>query len=421
MPALDPQLPAHRAQCPHCDLELTVPLLYGGQLARCPRCNDVLCRIPLRAFDAPLAYALAALVFLLLSFSFPLIGMTVEGVHQQITILSSAETLFHEDFALIADLLLLVLLFTPALFLAATSYVYLALRLQKRWIGLRSATQLAASSRPWMMVDVFALAILVSMIKLVSLAEIQFGLSFWSLLLFSLTLTKTAALIDEHWLNYQLDKLYGEDPAENWQQTGLCCRSCGKRNPAAATRCMRCQHHLSPRRPRSLQLTAGLLVTAALLYIPANIYPIMLTESLRSNEASTILEGVVIMWNLGSYPIAFIIFIASILVPIAKFSALTLLCCAAYARKGAGASASARRYTQLYRITELIGRWSMVDVFVVAILVALVRMGKVMSVYPGIAALSFTGVVIFTMLAAMSFDIRLIWDKRIHKESPAHD
>lgn len=421
MPAIDAILPAHPMQCPHCDLELSLPALQAGQLARCPRCDDVLCRIPLHATDSTLAYAVSAMIFLCLSFAFPLLGMTVEGVHQQITIFSSAEILFHEDFVLIADLLLLVLLFTPALFLVATFYVYLALRLSSRWLGLRAAAQLAASSRPWMMVDVFALAILVSMIKLASLAEIHFGLSFWSLLLFSLSLTKTASLVDKHWLNFKLAQLYGDDPTQPWADGEQSCPACDKRNPKDARRCVRCAHRLSPRRPHSLQLTVGLLLTAAILYIPANLYPIMLTESLRSSEASTILEGVVIMWKLGSYPIALIIFIASVLVPIAKFAALSLLCIAVGLRKGAGETVSARRYTQLYRVTELIGRWSMVDVFVVAILVALVRMGKIMSVYPGVAALSFTGVVVFTMLAAMSFDIRLIWDKRINKENPAHD
>jgi paraquat-inducible protein A len=161
------------------------------------------------------------------------------------------------------------------------------------------------------------------------------------------------------------------------------------------------------RKTDSVQRTLALLITATILYIPANIYPIMVTEALGKSEESTILGGVVLLINLGSVPIAAVIFIASVVVPSAKFLALYYL---VWSVKS-GSRASGRQRTTLYQLTELIGKWSMVDVFVVAILVALVHLGGVMVIRPGIAALSFAGVVITTMIAAQSFDPRLIWDR----------
>ncbi len=185
----------------------------------------------------------------------------------------------------------------------------------------------------------------------------------------------------------------------------LCCHSCGRLSPQDTLRCPRCQSRLHIRKPASLQRTFALLITSILLYIPANVLPIMNTEFLGQQQLSTILGGVLLLWEHGSYPIALVIFIASVLVPMAKIFALCWLCFTV--SRGHNRP---KHLTRLYLLTELVGRWSMVDVFVVAILVALIQLGALMSIYPGAAALAFAGVVILTMLAAMSFDPRLIWD-----------
>ena len=155
-------------------------------------------------------------------------------------------------------------------------------------------------------------------------------------------------------------------------------------------------------------------MAATLLYVPANVYPIMITTSLGHTEPSTIIGGVITLWQHGSYPIAAVIFIASILVPVSKLIAMAWLCLKV-PRDGDLKSVSR---TRLYRVTEFIGRWSMVDVFVVAILVALIRAGNLMSIAPGPAALAFGAVVVLTMLAAMAFDPRLIWDTPSPKATP---
>lgn len=191
-------------------------------------------------------------------------------------------------------------------------------------------------------------------------------------------------------------------------ESGLaCCHTCYRLVPKDEHHCPRCNASVHVRLPNSLNRTMALVVTAALLYIPAMTLPIMTTVTLGRPTDSTVIGGVVILWNMGSYPIAAVIFIASVCVPISKLVALTVLCwIAKYGSRG-----YARQHTELYRITELVGRWSMIDVFVVAVLVALIKLGDVLAFYPGVAAVTFASVVIITMVAAETFDPRLIWDR----------
>ncbi len=149
------------------------------------------------------------------------------------------------------------------------------------------------------------------------------------------------------------------------------------------------------------------MVAAALMYIPANMLPIMSIRELGVQTESTIVQGLVQFWEAGSYPIAIVIFTASILIPLLKIFALLWLCAAA---KGL-VPHSSTILGKVYWMTELLGRWSMVDIFVVAILVTMVQLGTYMSVTPGPGALAFAFVVILTMFAAMSFDPRLLWDQ----------
>ena len=158
----------------------------------------------------------------------------------------------------------------------------------------------------------------------------------------------------------------------------------------------------------SLQRTWALLVAATLCCFPAHLYPIMVTTSLGHTQPSTIISGVLQFLQHGDWPIALIIFTASVLVPFGKIMALSWLCLAA--RRDAPLDMTAQM--RLYRITEWVGRWSMIDVFVVAIVVALVRLGNLLSIDPGPGGLAFAAVVVLTMLAAFSFDPRLIWDRQ---------
>jgi paraquat-inducible protein A len=197
-------------------------------------------------------------------------------------------------------------------------------------------------------------------------------------------------------------------PAGTAAAEGLaCCHVCFKVALEALGRCPRCRARLHLREPNSLQRALALVATASLLYIPANVLPIMTTEQLGRAMDSTILGGVVVLIHHGDYPIAGVIFIASVLVPLSKLIALSWLCWTV----SRGQPSSHHERARLYRAAELVGKWSMTDVFVVAILVALIHLTGLLVIRPGTAALAFGGVVIVTMLAAHAFDPRLIWDQ----------
>ena len=185
------------------------------------------------------------------------------------------------------------------------------------------------------------------------------------------------------------------------------CHLCLKLASKDLHQCPRCGSALHLRKPASLQRTLALLITAVVLYLPANILPIMVTDQLGNSTESTILGGVVLLIQLDSIPIAVVIFIASVMVPLGKMLVMFYLCWSV----SHGPPVSQRQRTVMYRITEFIGKWSMLDVFVVAILVALVNLGGLLVIRPGGAALAFAGVVMVTMVAAESFDPRLMWDQ----------
>jgi len=184
------------------------------------------------------------------------------------------------------------------------------------------------------------------------------------------------------------------------------CHLCCKLAPSNLHHCPRCGSRLHLRKADSLQRTMALLITACVLYIPANIYPIMHTDSLGTTTPSTIMGGVILLIKLGSVPVAVIIFVFSIVIPSAKLMSMFYLVWSVNHVR----NVTPRQRSVMYRITEFVGKWSMVDVFVVAILVALVHLGGLLVIRPGIAALAFAGVVMVTMVAAESFDSRLIWD-----------
>jgi paraquat-inducible protein A len=190
------------------------------------------------------------------------------------------------------------------------------------------------------------------------------------------------------------------------------CHTCLALNAVDTSECSRCGGSIHARIPNSIQRTLAYLIAAVILYVPANLFPIMTTEQFGQPLDSTIIGGVILLWNMGSYPIALVIFIASVLVPIGKIFALATLCWTVTHQH----RTSQRQRTSLYRITELIGKWSMVDVFVVAILVALIQITGIIVIRPGSAALAFAVMVILTMLSAINFDPRLIWDRANKQE-----
>lgn len=188
------------------------------------------------------------------------------------------------------------------------------------------------------------------------------------------------------------------------------CHTCGliSRSPLGmhATRCPRCGAAVHKRKPDSIARTWALLIAAYILFIPANLLPVMNTGSITGTQQDTIISGVVFLWINGSWPLAVLVFFASIVVPMVKLIALTFLLVSVQR----GSSWRPLERTKLYRFLEFIGRWSMLDIYVITILVALVHLQSLATVTAGPGAIAFGAVVVLTILAAMAFDPRLIWD-----------
>ena len=364
----------HTMRCHECHLTVKLPLLTHKQAAVCPRCGLQLTVYHHNASQRIIALATTSLIFLLASLPFEFLSFSASGQYQSIDILGSLWILVEKDYALLALLQAIVVLILPAFVLMSLLYLLVPLQLGLRPKRADWVVKTLFNLLPWTMAEIFLIGVLVSLIKIVSMADIGLGLSFFAFLLFTIFMTITLLYVDK----YQLTLLIDSEVEEEHKPI----------NPA-----------------HSIQTTWALLFTSILLYIPANILPIMHTSVLGSDEPSTILGGVILLWKMGSYPIAVVIFIASVFVPVAK---IVILCWLNYSVQAKQQHANSERI-YWYRITEFVGRWSMIDVFVVAVLVSLIQLGNIMSILPGHAALAFCGVVICTMLAAMSFDSRLIW------------
>jgi paraquat-inducible protein A len=190
---------------------------------------------------------------------------------------------------------------------------------------------------------------------------------------------------------------------------GLLSRPAGAEEPGE---CPRCGEELEFRRRDAVQRTWALIIAAAICYLPANILPVMRTTTLTSEEPDTIISGVVYLYTSGSWYLALILLIASVMIPLAKLAALAYLLTTVQR----GSVRNNRERARLYRVLEIIGRWSMVDVFVATFVVALIQLQPLMSVAPEPGVLFFSAVVILTIIAAESFDPRLIWDSSQGKQ-----
>jgi paraquat-inducible protein A len=211
--------------------------------------------------------------------------------------------------------------------------------------------------------------------------------------------------------NAHIDDAYLHLPTAN-DLSLIVCHSCGQLNPIALNNhpCSRCHAILHQRKPASLDRTWALMLSAMIMYIPANLLPMTITDSLFGEQQDTIMSGVIYFWKSSDYLVASIIFTASIFIPMLKLVILTFLLIAVHQQESNKKKWRPEQCATLYRVVEFIGRWSMIDVFVVSLLTALIQMQSLASISAGPAAVAFGAVVVLTMLASLSFDPRIIWD-----------
>ncbi|MFP1741948.1 membrane integrity-associated transporter subunit PqiA [Lonsdalea quercina] len=396
--------------CPQCDLLVELPDLRPGQRAVCPRCNTLLTSHRPEARRRSVSFAISALVMLFLSALFPFVSMQVAGITSEVTLLEIPKVMVDENYASVATLFMLFVQCIPASCMLIIIGLCGHIRMN---LGLtRLLARILFQLKSWGMPEIFLAGVLVSFVKLMAYGSIGIGISFIPYVLFCLLQLLAFQSLDRRRLWHDVTPAPAVPDTLETGRSGIAqgvrsCSCCTAVLPADVQVCPRCHTHGHLRRRHSLQWTLALLVTSLMLYIPANMLPIMVTEALGNRMDSTIMSGVVLLWGSGSYPVALVIFIASIMVPTLKMIALGWLC---WCTQGKSRHDTERMHL-VYEVVEFVGRWSMIDVFVIAVLSALVRVGRFMSVYPEIGAVLFAAVVILTMLAAIMFDPRLLWDR----------
>jgi paraquat-inducible protein A len=295
-------------------------------------------------------------------------------------------------------------------------YVLIGLRLPHPPRHVRTVFAWVQRLRPWSMIEVYLLSVFVAYVKLRAIVFIQIGVALYALGALLLTMIAADFMRDAQFVWEEMerrgipgDKIDHAAVAATAVQDGVIgCDTCGLVCRAAdeRARCPRCGFRLRHRKPNSVARTWALGVAAAVLYVPANVYPVLTLVRFGTGQPSTILGGARELLDAGQWPLAALVFFASIMVPMLKLVGLTILLTSIHARR----NDRLHDRTVLYRIIDSIGRWSMIDIFMESILVALVQFGALVTINPGFGAVAFAGVVILTMFAARSFDPRVMWD-----------
>ena len=398
------------AVCPQCALTQHLPKLSRGGAARCARCGyELLARRPDRRAPT-LALTLTGLILFAIVHAFPLLTLRLRGQTTQATVLSGVTELWAQGHWAVAAAVAATTVLVPGLQLLALLAVSLlpARGRTGSWIarGLRGLRQLS----PWGMMDVFMIGVLVAIAKLSDLASVVPGPALFALAALIFVVAGARASLDpeKSWQRLAPAAVSPPRPhvSASWCRCTVCELTVSRPDADAISRCLRCGALLRHRKPYSVQRTWALLLAAAMLYVPANLYPILSVTSFGRVQADTILSGVSFLLHHDMLPLAVVVFVASVLVPLLKILLLLALLLSVQWRL----CWQPRARTALYRFAEAIGRWSMVDLYVVTILVALVRFERVAQIEAEMGALFFGAVVVLTMGAALSFDPRLIWD-----------
>ncbi|MGH6917786.1 MAG: paraquat-inducible protein A [Geminicoccaceae bacterium] len=396
--------------CHDCGLVHHVRPLRQGGAASCTRCGAVLYRHKPDSIDRALMLTLAALILFVVANSFPFLTFKLEGRATTSTLMTGVIQLYEDGMWPLALLVFGATILVPLAKLLATTYVLLPLRLGRRVWGTARVFRATEVMRPWAMMEVYLLGVIVAYVKLSDLARLELGIALFAFVALILVMIAAEVALDprEVWdrvgRQAATRSLTGRDSA-SLVSCDACDQVC-RRTPGGHAHCPRCGAPLHRRKPHSLARTWALVIAACILYVPANLLPVMTVTSFGQGEPDTILSGVKALIAAGMWPVALLVFFASITVPVLKIVALIFLLISVQR----GSRWRPRDRTVLYRVVESVGRWSMVDIFMISILVALVNLGAIATIVPGPGAIAFAAVVILTMIAAMSFDPRLIWD-----------
>ena len=411
--------------CRGCGLFQTVRPMRANETARCSRCGTGLRHTVRNSLQKALALNLTSLALFAIASSMTLLTVSKAGMIHAADLASGPAGLQRDGMGELAFVVLITTMVAPLLKVLASLYVLLGLEFREPHGMMRKVFVWVERLRPWSMVEVYLLGVFVAFVKLADLVHLETGPAFWALGALAFTMIAADSLLDPSEVWERLDPRRDPDPdaealraiaeikaSDAAMQRGArlvschACRLVSVLHEGGHARCPRCDTTLHARERDSLNRTWALTMAATVLYIPANLYPVLTLMQLGAGEPSTIFGGVVELLDSGLYPLAALVFFASIAIPVLKLFALVGLLISVHARWGR----LLRDRTRLYWVVNFVGRWSMIDIFMESLLGALVQFGSAVTINPGFGAVAFAGVVIITMFAAEGFDPRLMWD-----------
>ncbi len=415
--------------CHDCGTVQRAPRTDTWATLRCWQCGAILARAASLRLEGALALSLAALVLLAIANALPVVRIDLKGHETATTLIGATRVLWAHQRALLAALVFTTAILLPLVQAAAMAYLLAALSLGRAPQAFGALSRWLHAIRPWAQSEILVLGVMVALGKLVTVAEVTPGVALYSLAAAIVLLVPVGAFFDggAPWRTLEANRrtssagsrsppLVADGSVPAGRSAMLPCWSCGsiQQDPIAGPApCPLCGAGVRSRRSNSLPRATAFLLAAAILYLPANLLPVMRTTAMFQTQDDTIISGVLFLWNTGSWPLAGLVFLASVVVPIGKFLALGLLVVTSWRRS----LWRQRERTRLYRMVEAVGRWSMLDVYVVTVLAALARAESLASIEAGPGALAFGAVVVFTMCASLSFDPQAIWDRR----GPVHE
>jgi paraquat-inducible protein A len=406
-------------ECFGCGLFQIVPGLAPDTRSDCVRCGTALRRTRRDPMTRALALTCTALVLFAVVWLGLLMKVSTFGIQHTTTLISGPVELVRHGLWPLALVVFFTTAIAPFAKFAGTLYVLVGLRMSRPPPYLRSVFLLARRMGIWAMLEVLLLGVFVAYTKLGDLAHIDLGPAVYALGALMVVAVWADAVLDPDAVWEEIERrgqTYRPMPAVpplDFGPDAIGCEACGLVNipHGHGARCLRCGSVLHARKPDSLNRTWAFVFAAAILYIPANYYPVLTVIQLGAGQPSTILGGVEELLASHMYPLALLVFFASIMVPLFKLIGLAIMLMATMlVTTEMGASILLPQRTKLYYVVAWIGRWSMVDIFMESLLGALVQFGSVVTIAPGVGAVAFCGVVILTMFAAEGFDPRLMWD-----------
>ena len=396
-------------ECPDCGLIQQIGRLRPGETAECERCGSLLRRRRRNSLSTTAALSMAGLMVLFVAVISPIVDFRLAGQDRTTGLAGLPIGFQDQGMPFLAIVVLATTMLAPFLRLMLTLLVIAGIRGGLSRGTLIVMARLRHIMKPWAMTEVFMLGMFVAYTRLAALATVTVGIGMYALGVLMVLTAWADCWLDEDALWDAVGRRghSGVDAPDAMHGRLMGCDTCGQVSRGAPGHaCPRCDAPLRDRKPQAVARTWALLITAAILYIPANVYPVMTVIRLGQGAPSTIIGGVQELIEVRMWPLALLVFVASILVPVLKLLGLGTLLIMTQRRS----HARLNDRTRLYRIIDFVGRWSMIDVFMLSILTALVRMGFLASVTPGYGAVAFACVVVLTMLAAISFDPRLMWD-----------